>query len=587
MRTLSKLISKLLPLIVMLCFVPFYVRASVYSIGLKDSNTLSQETIDTYNYIISQPEVIWNGIACIDINMLLSSDTIQIELDNESIEAFVVYKNEDNNYSYIHYISTDTNTDVYLSILDGNIEATIHSLSGTYRMFSSEENTLYLVKYEYNYMEEEPEYIEYGEDLEGTFENENEFKGVVPTSTPVIRVLVLYTNTALNLMSYYTSSPSLYEDKMRQIVYNYINKANESFSNSYINAHMQLAYLGSTNYDETTQSWSNCLNYFYQENDGYIDEVHSLREKYSADICVLFLDKDDYCGEAKKIKANAQTAFCLVHPTLGCNNKFTAVHEIGHLIGCRHNYTADMNLIPYAYGHGYSHYEVGSPNTSWRTMMSYENDCGNMNYYCRRILYWSNPNVNYSDGYAMGTSDIANNARVWNERASTVSEFRTKDNSIALTVYNNNASALYESYEASNTITTGAGYEVQSGQTVDMTAGTQIKFLPNTHIKNGSTFRASIHSNAENSNYPQFINGQQIIKESNKTSVISDFTQDIITIDTEITFSEIRVYNLSGQCVLKTKETTINVSQLPEGIYILQAVTADGQVLQDKFIRTK
>ncbi len=49
----------------------------------------------------------------------------------------------------------------------------------------------------------------------------------------------------------------------------------------------------------------------------------------------------------------------------------------------------------------------------------------------------------------------------------------------------------------------------------------------------------------------------------------------------------ISIFDYSGQCVLQTRDTTIDVSRLPEGIYILQAVTADGQVLQDKFIRTK
>ncbi|MBR1809021.1 MAG: zinc-dependent metalloprotease [Paludibacteraceae bacterium] len=589
MKSLSKLISIFVIIFVLLCFVSLNVRAEVYSIELKDSITLSQETLERYNNLISQPEVIWNSVVSIDVNMLISSDTIQIGLDNENIEVSIVYKNEENNYRYMHYVSTDTNTDVYLSILDGHIEANIHALSGTYRMFSIEENILSIAKYEYNYIEEEPEYIEYLEELEEAPEFTDEIANVVPTSTPIIRVLFLYTNAALNLMNYYTTIPSLYEMQMRQIVYDYINYANESFNNSNINAHMQLAYLGSTNYIETSQSWSNTLNYFYQDNDGYIDEVHSLREKYSADICVLFLDKDDYCGEAKKIKASAQTAFCLVRPARGCNRKFTAVHEIGHLIGCRHNYAADVNLVPYAYGHGYYHYEEGSPSTSWRTMMSYENKCDNDDYKCKRILYWSNPNVNYSDGYAMGTSGIANNARVWNERASTVSAFRTKDNSIALTVYDNNTSSLYESYEATTNIVTGAGYEIQSGQTVDMAAASEIKLLPNTHIKYGSNFRASIRNNADDHIYPQFIKslntGNIDIIKVLKFSISPNPVHDILTVSSTETLKNIAIYNLSGQCVLQTKQTEINVSELHDGIYLLRAVTADGEPLQTKFIK--
>ena len=50
-------------IIVLLCFVHLNVSAIVYSIELKDSNNLSQDALERYHNIISQPEVIWNGVA--------------------------------------------------------------------------------------------------------------------------------------------------------------------------------------------------------------------------------------------------------------------------------------------------------------------------------------------------------------------------------------------------------------------------------------------------------------------------------------------------------------------------------------------
>lgn len=49
---------------------------------------------------------------------------------------------------------------------------------------------------------------------------------------------------------------------MKIEAYRYINEANESFINSNINAHLELAYLGQSNYNESPYSWDDILNHF-------------------------------------------------------------------------------------------------------------------------------------------------------------------------------------------------------------------------------------------------------------------------------------------------------------------------------------
>lgn len=49
--------------------------------------------------------------------------------------------------------------------------------------------------------------------------------------------------------------------------------------------------------------------------------------------------------------------------------------------------------------------------------------------------------------------------------------------------------------------------------------------------------------------------------------------------------SQIIIFNLNGQCVLQSAQTDIDVSGLPKGMYILRAVTVDGQQYQAKFIK--
>ena len=45
------------------------------------------------------------------------------------------------------------------------------------------------------------------------------------------------------------------------------------------------------------------------------------------------------------------------------------------------------------------------------------------------------------------------------------------------------------------------------------------------------------------------------------------------------------IYNLSGRKVLQTEQTEVDVSGLPDGMYILRAQTTNGDIYQDKFIK--
>ena len=59
----------------------------------------------------------------------------------------------------------------------------------------------------------------------------------------------------------------------------------------------------------------------------------------------------------------------------------------------------------------------------------------------------------------------------------------------------------------------------------------------------------------------------------------------ILHIHTTDELSEVQIYTLNGQRVMQAAQADIDVSNLPQGMYLLRALTADGQQHQAKFIR--
>lgn len=192
-------------------------------------------------------------------------------------------------------------------------------------------------------------------------------------------------------------------------------ETNKSYSNSGVNVTLSKVYVAQVSYNESSRSFSQHVNALQSTTDGIMDIVHSWRNTYKADIVKLIVNDSEACGMAAAIKATASSAFAVTHYSCA-TGYYSFGHEIGHLQGARHDRYVDSSNTPYQYGHGYV-----DPNKTWRTIMAYGNNCGN----CKRVQYWSNPNVKYpATGQAMGTTTYEHNARVLNETAATVAAFR-------------------------------------------------------------------------------------------------------------------------------------------------------------------
>ena len=228
------------------------------------------------------------------------------------------------------------------------------------------------------------------------------------TAGNVIDLMVLYTPAAL------ANAGSV--DAMAAKILNAVTRTNQAYLNSAVDMQLNVVYMGQLNYTETGDTVTT-LSRLAGKTDGFMDEVHALRNQYSADQVALISTDANYCGYAGIMTvdstAAASSAFAVVHDdsVYNCLGNDTLAHELGHNQGNVHNPedTGVGGAYPYAYG-----YRLCG---SFRDIMSYP--CQNE----PRIPYFSNPNVAY-DGMATGVTNVADTALSMNTTAATVAAFR-------------------------------------------------------------------------------------------------------------------------------------------------------------------
>lgn len=389
-----------------------------------------------------------------------------------------------------------------------------------------------------------------------------------------LRVLVLYTTASKNAHGSIENHIRLAIDEM-----------NQSFINSGVNYQAELVYMEETSYTESNNDELDLQRFTLI--DGFMDNIHNLKEAYSADVCVLIAELTDYCGIAAAIKSCSDRSFCIVHSSCATGN-FTFAHEIGHLIGARHDPSADPSNTPYAFGHGF----IG-PSNSYRTIMGVANSCGN----CTRIQWWSNPNQ-IRNGQPMGTQASHDNARLLNEYIPNVMSHRplTGIRYVTQTDIHTSVGVIYHA----NRIETLGNINIPSGYAWGFIAGNEVSLNTGFETDIGSYFEAKIHpqcgiTDNEPCNFATSFDEKhdKIDIESWEyilfpNPVISDyFTIDIIG-DKNISV-EFEIINSVGQIVSHKKFIESNqrhdFSEFPSGVYFVKLYNSSGTIKTIKFIK--
>jgi hypothetical protein len=216
-----------------------------------------------------------------------------------------------------------------------------------------------------------------------------------------IDVMLLYTN---NAAKHYIRDPA-------DLLALGIELANETFRNSGLgNISLRLVHSQAIDYDETG---ANHFDHLYSMVDGKapFKNLKKLRNEKRADIVGLVIDSPTGCGQSTRVGPEAEEAYFVVHHSCAAIT-YSIAHEVGHILGARHDRAVDANDTPFPFAHGYIN------GTKWRDMMSYRDGCGG----CPRIPYWSNPRIMYK-GEPTGTP-ATDNARVILEQAERISKFR-------------------------------------------------------------------------------------------------------------------------------------------------------------------
>lgn len=198
-------------------------------------------------------------------------------------------------------------------------------------------------------------------------------------------------------------------------------ETNMAFENSRVSLFLRVVHAQGLVYVESG-SMAADLQRLRVNGDGFLDEVHGLRDQYGADVVSLFVANTSACGRSYNMGNPpsvefAPFAFNLV--SQGCATGYYAFgHELGHNFGLNHDRPQATGVPSYPWAYGY-----WSQDQVHRTIMALER-AGNFGV---RVPYYSNPDVTYAGlplGIAAPGREAADCARALDDNAGILASWR-------------------------------------------------------------------------------------------------------------------------------------------------------------------
>ncbi len=257
-------------------------------------------------------------------------------------------------------------------------------------------------------------------------------------------------HTTIDIMVVYTPAANAWANQHGGGIENVIalSMANTQLvhDNSQTMVNLSLVYTGLVDYEETGVSQIDLWRLTASPNynpygtsvwggygiPGYMNEVHELRNHYSADLCVLFTYTNDKGGMAHTLNSKfgqPKHGFSVVRIQQAAFS-YTKAHEIGHNLGCHHH--KDQLALPGPTG--WTNWPNNTWSAGWRwqnndnqyfcTVMTYESGLFFMDGITHtRVPYYSNAGLLYLDSPA-GHPEDGDNVRTIRKMKDVVATYR-------------------------------------------------------------------------------------------------------------------------------------------------------------------
>lgn len=375
---------------------------------------------------------------------------------------------------------------------------------------------------------------------------------------------------------------------------------NTSNQNSNVDHRVELARIMKVNYAESGIADTDLVR-FRTIGDGFMDQVHTARDLYDADLCCLITETLDACGLASDIGSVYATAFQVTRYDCAAAN-LSFAHEFGHLLNARHDTFVDATA-------GVNHGLVNMAN-SWRTVMSYNDECDCSDEVspcpatasratpgmpsCTRIQWWSNPAINFN-GNPTGITTRCDNHSALNAADNGVIVFENLVANKILSAAETVAKQEEGNLLAEQSIENNSGIAVQylNDSKGTYRAGNAITLRPGFWAKSGSDFRAFIDGCSGTSRPGEQRESLSTLENSSSISVFPNPFDGSFSVQFEIptqTFVSLSLFDAFGRQVRqpiaqKPYEAgehvfEMNDLQLPPGIYYLELKTPSARWVQ-------
>ena len=215
---------------------------------------------------------------------------------------------------------------------------------------------------------------------------------------------VYNTPVTVEILIAYTPAARLYAggaSAMLAAINSHVALTNLCYANSDIPLVLHVAAVVETNYTEAS-TFNTDLARLQATADGYMDELHTLRNNYGADMVALIRRNaaQGVAGLAYVCTGNADSSFApyafSVTADVWASGNLAFPHELGHNFGNWHDRQNSSGAThPYSYGWRF----YGNDGQQYITVMAY--------YPGTRIPYFSNPTINYQGqptGVASGST---------------------------------------------------------------------------------------------------------------------------------------------------------------------------------------